>query len=159
VISWNPWTVVTADGKECDASSRLFAPLQVPRGLALSDFEKAKALADSLEVQLQPVNDPSVLVLIDTVNEAMLAYYYAPAREPKLTSLSEATKGLIVGMAPGPNVVPNRVLTNQPKSAKTFITKVIYAVFRRQYLPTTMETRSRGIYTERTLRCLLSRDS
>jgi hypothetical protein len=33
-------------------------PLQVPAGLALSDFEKAEALADSLEAQMQPVNDP-----------------------------------------------------------------------------------------------------
>jgi hypothetical protein len=34
-------------------------PLQVTGGLALSDSEKAEALADSLEAQFQPVNDPS----------------------------------------------------------------------------------------------------
>jgi hypothetical protein len=32
----------------------------VPRGQALSDFEKAEALAYSLESQFQPVDDPSV---------------------------------------------------------------------------------------------------
>jgi hypothetical protein len=31
----------------------------VPGGLALSDSEKAEALADSPEVHFQPVNDPS----------------------------------------------------------------------------------------------------
>jgi hypothetical protein len=34
-------------------------PFLVPGGLALSDSEKAEALADSLEAQFQPVNDPS----------------------------------------------------------------------------------------------------
>jgi hypothetical protein len=63
--------------------------LQVPRGLALSDSEKAEALADSLEAQLQPVNDPSDPAVIEMVNEAMRAYEYAPASEPKLTSPSE----------------------------------------------------------------------
>jgi len=33
-------------------------PLVTTRRLALSDSEKAEALADSLEAQLQPVNDP-----------------------------------------------------------------------------------------------------
>jgi hypothetical protein len=53
--------------------------LQVPGGLALSESEKAEALADSLETQFQPVNDPSDLAVIEVVNEAMWAYEYAPA--------------------------------------------------------------------------------
>jgi hypothetical protein len=82
-------------------------PLQVAGGLALSDSEKAEALADSLEAQLQPVNDPSDLAIIEMVNEAMRAYEYAPASEPKLTSpleVQQAIRGLKVGKAAVPTV-------------------------------------------------------
>jgi hypothetical protein len=71
-------------------------------------------------------------------DEAMRAYEYAPASEPKLTSPSEvqqAIRGLKVGKAPGPNGVPNRVLRHLPKRAITFFTKVFKAVLRRQYFP------------------------
>ena len=40
------------------------SPLVTPRGLPLSDFGKAKALADRLVAQIQAVNDPSVLAVI-----------------------------------------------------------------------------------------------
>jgi hypothetical protein len=86
-------------------------PLFVPGGLVLSDSEKAEALADSLEAQFQPVNNPSSSAVIGVVNEAMRAYEYARASEPKLTSPSEvleAIKGLKVGKASGPNGVPKR---------------------------------------------------
>jgi hypothetical protein len=46
----------------------------VPGGLALSDFEKAEELADSLEGQFHPVNDPSDPPVIEMVSEAMSAY-------------------------------------------------------------------------------------
>jgi hypothetical protein len=46
-------------------------PLVTPRGLALSDSEKAKALADSSDAQFQPVNDPSIPAVIEVVNDAM----------------------------------------------------------------------------------------
>jgi hypothetical protein len=81
-------------------------PLQVPEGLALSDFEKAEALADSLQVQFQPVNDPLDPAVTEMVNEAIWAYEYAHASEPKLTSSSEVQqviRGLKVGKAQGPN--------------------------------------------------------
>jgi hypothetical protein len=77
------------DDKEGDASSHSFVPLQLPGGLALSDSEKAEALAASLDAQFQPANDPSDPAFIDMVDEAMRAYVYAPASEPKLTSPSE----------------------------------------------------------------------
>jgi hypothetical protein len=44
------------------------SPLLVLGGLALSDSEKAEALADSLEAQFQPVNDPSDPAVIEMVN-------------------------------------------------------------------------------------------
>jgi hypothetical protein len=64
-------------------------PLQVPGGLVLSDSEKAEALADSPEVQLQPVDDPSDPAFTEMVDEALRAYKYAPASEPTLTIPSE----------------------------------------------------------------------
>jgi hypothetical protein len=72
------------------------------------------------------------------VNEAMRAYEYAPASEPKLTSPSEvieSIKGLKVGKAQGPSGVPNRALRNLPKRAITFLMKLFNAVLRRQYIP------------------------
>jgi hypothetical protein len=68
----------------------------------------------------------------------MRAYHYAPASEPKYTSLSEvqeAIKGLKAGNAPGPNGVPKKALKHLPKRAITFITKLFNAHLRRQYLP------------------------
>ena len=47
------------------------SPPFVTPGLDLSDSEKAKALAESLLVQFQPVNDPSEPAVIEVVNEAM----------------------------------------------------------------------------------------
>jgi hypothetical protein len=67
----------------------LSLPLQVLGGVAPSDSEKAEALADSLEAQFQPLNDPSEPAVTEMVNEAMHAYEYAQASEPKLTSHSE----------------------------------------------------------------------
>ena len=49
-------------------------PLVTQGGLALSDTEKAEALADSLEAQFQPVNDPSDQAVIDMVGDALQAY-------------------------------------------------------------------------------------
>jgi len=39
-------------------------PLIASGGIALSDSEKAEALADNLEAQFQPVTDPSVPAVI-----------------------------------------------------------------------------------------------
>jgi hypothetical protein len=66
----------------------------------------------------------------------MRAYEYAPASEPTLTTSSEvikAIKGLKVGKALGPNIIPNRVLRHLPERAISFLTKVLNAVQSRQY--------------------------
>jgi DNA-binding PucR family transcriptional regulator len=52
--------------------------------VTLSDSEKAEILADSLEVQFQPVADPSDPPVIETVDVAFRAYSYEPAIEPML---------------------------------------------------------------------------
>jgi hypothetical protein len=94
-------------------------------------------MADSLEAQFQPVDDPSDPAFTEKVDVAMRAYEYAPASEPTLTTPSEIIKGLQVGKAPAPNGIPNRVLRHLPKRAITFLTKVFNAVLRRQYCPPT----------------------
>ena len=53
-----------------------------PGGIALSDSEKAEALADNLETQFQPVTDPSVSAVIEMVDLGLRSYLMAPASEP-----------------------------------------------------------------------------
>jgi len=94
-------------------------PLVTPGGLAVSDSEKAEALADSLEAQFQPVNNPSVPAVVEVVNEALRSYSFAPASEPKLTNpmeVQDAIWGLKVGKAPSPGGIPNRALKHLPLS-------------------------------------------
>jgi hypothetical protein len=129
---------VEADKKD-DPRPTLLPPLLVPRGLTVSDSEKA----DNREAQLQPVNDPLSPSVIEAVNEALCAYEYASASEPKLTSPSkdqEAINGLKVGKAPGLNGVPNRALRHLPKRAIIFYTKLFNTVHRRQYFPPAWNT-------------------
>jgi hypothetical protein len=92
--------------------------LLVPGGLALSDYEKAEARADSLEAQFQPVYDPSPTAVIEMFNEAMRAYEYAPASEPKLTIPSEvqkAIKGLKFLQGYGPERHPEQGVETSPQ--------------------------------------------
>jgi hypothetical protein len=126
------------DDTKGDASSHSFAPLASPGRTSYLRVRETDALADSLEAQFQPVNDPSVPAVVKMVSEAMRAYEYAPASEPKLTSPSEvlqAIRGLRDGKAPGRNGIRNRVLRHLPKRAFTFLTKVFNAVLSRQYFP------------------------
>jgi archaellum component FlaG (FlaF/FlaG flagellin family) len=46
-------------------------PLVTRQGIALSESEKADALADSLEAQFRRVNDPSDSALVKMLDEAM----------------------------------------------------------------------------------------
>jgi hypothetical protein len=92
-------------------------PLVTPGGFALSDSEKAEALADNLETQFQPVTDPSVPPVIEMVDVALRSYFMTPASEPKLTNLDEvqeAIRGLKVSKAPGPNGIPKMTLKRLP---------------------------------------------
>jgi len=63
--------------------------LVTPRGIALSDSEKAEAFADNLEAQFQPVTDPSVPEFIEMVDMALRSYFLSPAGEPQLTTPDE----------------------------------------------------------------------
>jgi hypothetical protein len=89
-------------------------PLVTPGGIALSDSEKAEALADNLKTRVQPVTDPSVSAG-EMVDVALESYFRTPASEPKLTTteeIQEAIKGLKVSKVPDPNGIPNRALKN-----------------------------------------------
>jgi hypothetical protein len=48
--------------------------LLVPRGLALSNSEKAEAVADNLKAQFQPVNFPSPPAVSVVINGALRQY-------------------------------------------------------------------------------------
>jgi len=54
-------------------------PLVTPGGIALSDSEKAEAITDNLEAQFQPVTDPSVPAVIETVDVSLRSYFLSPA--------------------------------------------------------------------------------
>jgi hypothetical protein len=119
-------------------SSHSVAPWQVPSGLAVSDSEKAEALADILEAQFQPVDDQSDPAFTEVADKAMRAYEYTPVSEPTLTTPSDVlqtSKALKAGKAPGLNGIPNRVLRHLTKRAITFRMKVFNAILRTQYFP------------------------
>jgi hypothetical protein len=113
-------------------------PLVTPGGTALSYPEKAEALAESLESQFQPVNDPSDPAVIEKVAEALQAYSYAPASEPKITNPLEvhnAIRGLKVGQAPGPNGLLNRPLKRLPRRAISLLVALLKAALLAHYFP------------------------
>jgi hypothetical protein len=72
------------------------------------------------------------------INEAMRAYEYTPASEPKSTSPSDVLQAmgvLKIGKAAGRNGIPNRFLRYLPLRTVTFLTKIFNSVLRRQYFP------------------------
>jgi len=79
------------DDQAGDEISYSISPLVTPGGIALSDSEKAEALADNLEAQFQPVTDPSVPAVIERVDVALRSYFLSPASEPQLTTLTRFT--------------------------------------------------------------------
>jgi hypothetical protein len=109
-----------------------------PGGIALSDSEKAEALADSLETQFQPVADPSVPTVIEMVDVALRSYFLTPASEPELTNpdeVQEAIRGLKFNKAPGPNGIPNRALKHLPQRAVSLLVHIFNAVLFTHHFP------------------------
>jgi hypothetical protein len=87
-------------------------------GIALSDSEKAEALADSLGAQFQPVTVHLVPAVIEMVEMALESYFQTPASKPKLTGpkeVHEAVRSLKLGKALGSNGTLNRTLKHLPK--------------------------------------------
>jgi hypothetical protein len=117
----------------------LSPPLATPGGFALSDSEKAEAVADSLEDQFQPVTDHSVPAVIEKVDVVLESYFQTPASEPHLTNPDEvqaALKGLKLGKAPGPNGVPNRALKHLLVRAVLLLVHIFNAVLHTHHFPT-----------------------
>jgi len=126
--------------KAGDESSYSISPLVTPGEIALSDSEKAEDLADNLEAQFQPVTDPSVPAVIETVDVALGSYFLYPARETLLTTpdeVHEAIRGLKVSKAPGPNGLPKRALKHLPKRAVSLLARIFIAVLRTLHFPPT----------------------
>ena len=66
--------IAVEDDQKGDESSYSISPPGHPGGNC-SDFEKAEALADSLETQFQPVTDPSDPTVTKMVNVALRSYF------------------------------------------------------------------------------------
>jgi hypothetical protein len=119
----------------CDASSlwysegQLMIPCHEPSKPVISCFTALFPFfrvffVIFLEVQFQPVNDPPDPAVIEMVGEALQAYSYAPASEPKLTNpaeIQDAIRGLKASKAPGPNGIPNRALKHLPQRAVSLL--------------------------------------
>jgi hypothetical protein len=104
-------------------------PLQVPGGLAYSDLEKAKALADNLESQFQPVPVPPMQMdNVEQVRGAMESFALAPSREPLLTNPMEISKAIA-------ELKVGKALRNLSRKALIFLTKVFNAVLKLQHYP------------------------
>jgi hypothetical protein len=107
-------------------------------GISLSDSEKAKALANSLETQFQLVSDPSVLAVIEMVDMALRSYFMTPASKPKLTTpdkVQDVIRGLKVGKAPSPNGIPNRALKHLPERAVSLLALIFNAILLTHHFP------------------------
>jgi hypothetical protein len=113
--------------------------LVTPEGIAVSDSEKAEALADNLETRFQPVTDPSVPAVIETVDVRLRSYFMAPADEPNLTKpeeVQESIRGLKVLKPPGPNVIPNRALKHLPQRTLSVLVLIFNAILLTHHFPT-----------------------
>ena len=113
-------------------------PSGTPWGFALSNSEKAEAFADNLETQFQPVTDPSVPAVIETVDVRLRSYFLSPASEPQLTTPDEVHAAiwcLKLSKYPCPNGIPKRALKHVPKRAVSFNAHVVNVVFCTHYFP------------------------
>ena len=127
------------DDQASDESPHSITPLITPGGLALSDAEKAEALADNLEAQFRPVTAHSVPAVIEMVNVELESYLQTPASEPTLTNpveVQDAIRGLKVGKAPGPNGIPNRALKHLPTRAVLLLVQLFNAILCTHHFPT-----------------------
>ena len=100
------------------------SPPGPPGGIALSDSEKAEALEENLKPQFQPVTDPSIPAVIETVDVVLRTYFLSLASEQQLTTpdeVNEAIRGLRASKAKGRNGIPNRALKHFPKRAVSLL--------------------------------------
>jgi len=123
--------IAVQDDQTDDESSYSDSSACHRRGIVLSDSENAEALADNLEAQFQPVNDPSVPAVIEMVTVALRSYFMTPAIEPKLNKpdeVKEAIRSLKDSKAPGPKDIPNRALKRLPQRAVSVLVQIFNAI-------------------------------
>ena len=131
--------IAVEDDEAGDDNSYSVSPSGHPGGIARSDSEKAKALADNLETQFQPVTDPSVPAFIEMVDKELRSYFMASVSEPMLTNpekVQEAIWDLKVSKAPGPNGIPNRALKHLPQRAVSLVVLIFNAILITHHFPT-----------------------
>jgi len=119
------------DDKSGDEIFYSVSPLVTPRGIALSDSEKAEALAENLEAQFHLVTDPSAPAVIENVYVALRSYLISPASEPNLTNpeeVQEAIRILKVNKVSGPNCIPNMALKHLPHRAVSLLVLISNAI-------------------------------
>jgi hypothetical protein len=125
---------VEDDQTRDESSYSITPPLVTPGGTALSDSEKAEALADSLETQFQPVTDPSAPAVIEMVDVVLRSYFMSPARDPKLTNpdvVEDVIRGLKVSKALG----FNRVLKHLPQRAVSLLAQIFNSILLTHHFP------------------------
>jgi hypothetical protein len=131
--------IADEDDQAADESFYSVSPLITPGGIALSDSEKAEALANNLETQFQPMTDPSIPAVIETVNVGLGSYFRVLASEPKLTNPKEvldAVRGLRVSKAQDPNGIPNRALKHLPQRAVSLLVQIFNTILVTHHFPT-----------------------
>ena len=123
--------IAVEDDQTSDDSSYSVSPLVTSGRIALSDSEKAEALAGNLEAQFQPVTDPSIPAVIEKVDVALRSYLMTPASEPNLTNPEEVQgviRDLKVSKASGLNGVPIRALKHLPQRAVSLLVLIFNAI-------------------------------
>ena len=128
------------DDQVADESSYSISHLFTPRGFALSDSEKAKALEDNMQTQFRPVTDPYVPAVIEIVDVALRSFFLNPTSEPQLTTpdeVHEAFRCLRISKAPGPNGIPERSLKRLRKRVVSFLTYILNSVLCTHHFPQT----------------------
>jgi hypothetical protein len=97
--------------------------------VSLSESEKAKSLAESLELP------PGIKI----VNGALWSSFVTPASKPKLTNpdeIHETISVLKAGKATKPNGITNRALKHLPQQAVSLVVEMINAVLCTHHFPT-----------------------
>jgi hypothetical protein len=103
-------------------------------GIPLLDSEKAEALAESIEAQFQPVNEPSDPAVIETVDEALRAQSCAPASKPMLTNPVEVQKAIRrLKVRKAPDGIPTRALKHLPQRMILLLVALFNAILQTQH--------------------------
>lgn len=131
----NVTTQGNEDEKEVNSSQEEKEP---PHNVQRKKWTTAKALANSLEAQFQPVTVPLVPA-VEVVDVTLRSYFLTLASEPKLTNPGKVHKviqGLNVAKPPDPNVIPKTALKHLPQRAISLLFQIFNVVLNSHHLPT-----------------------